>query len=142
MSKLVINDKLTIPWNELTFRSVTSRGPGGQNVNRVNSRALLRWNYEESDALSWEIKQRLRKLYPRYVSEDGQLLISSQRHRALKQNRDDCIRKLRLILLDAASLPKPRRTTRPTRASSLKRRRQKQVVAQKKRLRQSPDFDD
>ena len=142
MSKLIINDRIQIPNDELQISSVRSSGPGGQNVNKVNTKVILRWNLAESESITSHVRHRLMRAAGNQISKEGWLIISSQRHRTRHQNYTDCLHKLRVMILDAAKTPKRRKTSRPTLASQLRHRRNKQKKSDKKKLRQLPKFDD
>ena len=142
MSTLIINKSLTIPLSELRFSSVRSAGPGGQHVNKVNTKVVLRWNLRQSKTLPEEVRQRFSQLWASRISQDGWLTLSSQRHRERRRNFDDCLRKLRVMILDALKPVKPRRSTRPTGASRVRRRRDKQRQSQKKQQRRQPTWPD
>jgi ribosome-associated protein len=141
MSKLIINESIQIPFSEFTFTAVRSQGPGGQNVNKVSSKVILHWPFDDSPSLPDAVRQRFRQLAARYISKAGQVAIASQRSRHRQINREDCLRKLRMILLDAATSPKPRKATKPTRGSVQRRRRQKEITSIKKRQRSAPNLD-
>lgn len=135
---LVINPHLRIPESELEWSFVRSSGPGGQNVNKVASRAVLRWNVAASPSLPAEIKARLRALNPRRITSEGDLLLSSQRFRDQERNRQDCLEKLRQLILQAAARPRPRKATKPTRASHERRLQVKRRRSNRKATRQQP----
>ena len=118
---------------ELTF--VRSSGPGGQNVNKVSSKAQLRWNPGKSGFLSPEVLARLRMLFPSYFTKDGDLLITSQKTRDQLKNREDCLVKLQSMLHEAGKIPKPRIPTRRTKNSVRRRLENKEKNAQKKQER-------
>ena|SRR5437764_1143574 len=124
---LVINPQLQIPDSEFTWTYVRSGGPGGQNVNKVASKAVLRWNLAASPSLPAHVKMRLKTLQRRRVTGEGELVLTSQRYRDQERNREDCLEKLREMIAEAATMPKPRRATRPTRGSKERR------LAEKKR---------
>jgi ribosome-associated protein len=128
--------KIQIPFNELEFSSVRSRGPGGQNVNKTNSAVILRWNLLNSQSISMEVREKLlAKLGPKLTVE-GDLLVRSEVHRDQIQNRGDCIRKLHEILEKALFVPKKRVATKPTFSSKRKRLAGKKTHSEKKVLRQ------
>mgnify|MGYP001812065612 CR=1 FL=1 len=142
MSKLIINDRIQIPFDELHMSSSRSSGPGGQNVNKVNTKVTLHWNVAESTALPEDVQKRLMRVAANRVSKTGYLIVTSQRYRTRQRNYDDCLHKLRVMILDVAKPPKRRKATRPTLNSQLKRRRDKRRKSDKKKLRQLPNFDD
>jgi len=135
---LVVNPQLQIPLAEFRFTFARSSGPGGQNVNKVNSKATLRWRVGESPSLPEQIRRRLLARHRRRLSSTGELLITSQRFRDSGRNMADCLEKLRRLLAEAAVRPRPRKATRPTRASAERRLRRKRGQAWKKQLRRLP----
>jgi len=135
MQFLVISAHWKIPREEFRFRFARSGGPGGQNVNKVSSKAILRWNVRHSPSLSADRRAALEARCRRRLTAEGDLLISSQRFRDAGRNAADCLAKLRRILLAIAAPPKPRKATRPTRASAQRRLDRKRRRALKKRSR-------
>jgi len=132
---LVVNSRLKIPLREFRFTFARSSGPGGQNVNKVNTKALLRWPVTRSPSLPEPVRQRLLAGNPRRITAEGDLLISSQRFRDAGRNLADCLEKLRALLAEVATAPKRRRPTRRTRASVRARLDRKRKHSQKKRGR-------
>ncbi len=124
-----------VPLEEIRFRFVRASGPGGQNVNKVASKAILRWNVRASLRLSEEQKERLTRLAGSRMTRAGELLITSGRFRDQARNAAECLARLRGLLAEAAVVPKPRRPTRPTRASQEKRLKGKRIQSDKKRSR-------
>jgi ribosome-associated protein len=118
---LVITPQLSIPLREIEFSYARSGGPGGQNVNKVNSKATLRWNATTSSALPEEIRQRLIVRYSKRLTVEGELIVTSQRFRDAGRNTADCLEKLRELVLAVTVVPKTRRPTTPSRGA--KRRR-------------------
>jgi ribosome-associated protein len=116
-----INATIAIPESEFTWSFVRSGGPGGQNVNKVASKAVLRWPVAASPSLPAHVKARLIALQQRRVTTEGELIVSSQRYRDQERNRQDCLDKLTEMVRAAAALPKLRRATRPTRGSKARR---------------------
>ena len=134
-----IDDKIVIASNELHWDYARSGGPGGQNVNKVNSKVLLRWNPATSQSLPEPIRARLLKLVAHRLTNDGDLLITSQATRDQGRNTEDCLAKLRAILKNAANPPKPRRATRPTLGSIIRRGDEKARRAVTKKGRRKPE---
>jgi len=132
---LVVTPTWSIPVDEFRFTYSRSGGPGGQNVNKVNSKATLRWQAHGSPSLSSDLWDRLRKRFARRLTEQGELLVSSQRFRDAGRNASDCLEKLRRLLLEIASPPKVRRPTKPSRAARARRLEQKRFQQRRKQAR-------
>lgn len=120
---------------EIKFSTSRSGGPGGQHVNKVNTKVTLKWDIPNSDALSEEQKAvALKKLKSRCSSE-GILLLNSQSGRTQLQNKHAVVLKLEDLLLKAFETRKKRIPTMPTKASINKRLLEKKIQGEKKRLR-------
>ncbi|WP_374033204.1 alternative ribosome rescue aminoacyl-tRNA hydrolase ArfB [Bdellovibrio bacteriovorus] len=128
--------EIQIPFAELDFTYARSRGPGGQNVNRTNSAAILRWNLMSSQVISEELKLRLQSKLAAQLTEDGDILIRSDVHRDQDQNRSECIARLHALLRKALFVPKKRVATKPSRSSVRKRLDTKRKHSETKTLRQ------
>jgi ribosome-associated protein len=124
----VVTDHIHIPEEELIWSFVRSGGPGGQNVNKVASKAVLRWNVAANRSLPDDIKARLEQQQHHRITTDGDLLFTSQRYRDQERNRLDCLDKLRQMLRAAAIKPKTRRKTKPSRAA-----KERRLAAKKRR---------
>ena len=135
---LEITPTLQIPDSEFTWTFARSGGPGGQNVNKVASKALLRWDIAASTALPDDVKIRLALQQKRFFTQDGGVIIMSQRYRDQDRNRDDCLEKLRTIILQALSVPKTRKKTRPSRGSKRARLQDKRRNSAIKQTRRRP----
>src|SRR3954470_22341500 len=118
---LTVNDAITIPDAEFDWSYARSGGPGGQNVNKVSSKAVLRWAGQASPSLPDHVKHRLVALNRRRGTTEGEVLLTSQRYRDQDRKRQDCLEKLTELVRAAATLPRPRRATRPTRGSHKRR---------------------
>ncbi len=127
---------IQILFAELDFTYARSRGPGGQNVNRTNSAAILRWNLMSSQVISDELKLRLQAKLAAQLTEDGDILIRSDVHRDQDQNRSECIARLHALLRKALFVPKKRVATKPSRSSVRKRLDTKRKHSETKTLRQ------
>src|SRR5262245_20702854 len=97
---LAINHRWTIPDDELAWQFVRSGGPGGQNVNKVASKAVLHWELANNQTVPEAVKARLAALHRRRVTKDGLLVLSSQRFRDQDKNKQDCLEKLRDMLVE------------------------------------------
>jgi ribosome-associated protein len=127
-----LGDHANIPLSEITVHASRSSGPGGQHANVTASRIAAVFDVEASTALSDEQRQRiLAKLGPRVVA-------IAQDARGQAQNRELALERLRERLTAALHVPPPRRPTRPTRASELRRQEAKRIQAQRKRGRRRP----
>lgn len=132
---LAITANLQIPLREFEFTFSRSSGPGGQNVNKLNTKALLRWSVVTSPTLPDAVRRRLLTMHARRITVEGDLLVSSQRFRDAGRNTADCLEKLRAMIAEAATPVRPRRPTRPTRASVRRRIENKRRQSQKKQGR-------
>ena len=134
---LEITPDLIIPMSQLEWTFVRSSGPGGQNVNKVSSKAVLRWRVATSGLLDADSLARLAVSFPAHVTKDGELVIASQRTRDAVKNRADCLEKLKAMLLLAVKKPKRRIPTRPTKGSVQRRLNAKARHSQRKRNRRT-----
>ncbi len=140
---LVVNSELQIPGEQIAMTFARSAGPGGQNVNKVNSKAVLRWNVAISPSLPEEVKARFLERFSGRINQAGELVLASDRHREQSRNVADCYDKLRHLILSVLVAPRKRIKTRPTRASTERRLQNKQQVSrQKQRRRYRPENDD
>ncbi len=106
---------------ELRFHFARAGGPGGQNVNKVNTKAELRVRPEALRGLSGRALSRLRTLFANRLTSEGDLLITAETGRSQLANRRECLKRLREILVPAQQEPKIRKRSRPTRASNQRR---------------------
>ncbi len=118
---IAIAPGLSIGEDELDFDFVRSSGPGGQNVNKVETAAQLRFDAAHSPSLNDHVRARLKTLAGRRMTKDGVVVISAQRFRTQEMNRKDAIDRLVELLRAAAHRPKTRRPTRPTLSSKTRR---------------------
>ena len=107
--------------HEVWFIAVRSRGPGGQNVNKVSSAAQLFWLYEWSTGLNADEKARVRFKLKNIINKQGEVYLRSDESRDQVRNKALCLEKLERVLHEALFRPKPRRATKPTRSSKIKR---------------------
>lgn len=132
---LQINDRLAIPAGELHYTFARSSGPGGQHVNKANTKVVLRWNVAGSRALNCEIRGRFLERYRARISNRGDVIIACDQHREQGANRRACQDRLRQMVQSVARRPKKRQRTKPPRSAVEKRLREKRAVADKKQRR-------
>jgi ribosome-associated protein len=133
---------ILIPDEDLSVAFVRAGGPGGQNVNKVSSAVQLRFALNASQALSPAVKNRLRALAGRRVTDDGSLLIIARSQRSQEQNRREAEQRLADLIRAAAIEPKTRRATRPTLGSKVRRLEGKTRRSTVKRGRSRVSADD
>jgi ribosome-associated protein len=123
---------------ELAFEAFRSSGPGGQNVNKVETAVRLRFDLRRSPSLPEPVKARLARLAGRRVTGDGKLILEAQRFRTQERNRADALARLTGWIARAWEEPKRRRPTRPTAGSRQRRLDEKKRRAALKRRRDRP----
>ncbi|HEV2524478.1 MAG TPA: alternative ribosome rescue aminoacyl-tRNA hydrolase ArfB [Gammaproteobacteria bacterium] len=121
--------------SELQFSFIRSPGPGGQNVNKVATAVLLRFNVMHSPSLPEAVRLRLIALLGTKITTHGDLLIKATRYRTQERNKQDAIDRLQTVLKRAAKVPKKRKKTRPTLASKERRLTNKKLQGKTKALR-------
>jgi len=122
---------VTIPAAALEMRAVRSSGPGGQNVNKVASKILLRVELRRIEGLPRDARERLAALVESRLDAEGRLLITSQRFRDQPRNLEDAREKLRALVARALQQPKKRRPTRAGAAARERRLEAKRRDAQR-----------
>ena len=139
---LIVSRRVRIPLEEFRFTFARSGGPGGQNVNKVNTKVTLHWPVRSSPSLPEDVRERFCGRYRRRINKLGEVVIQSARYRDQARNVSDCLAKLRDMLRQVAVAPKQRKPTRPTRASQERRLREKKARTQKKQARRRPANDE
>ena len=133
-----ITDHIFLDENELHWDFVRSFGPGGQNVNKVATAVQLRFDAGQSPNLNPEIRNRLRAIAGRKMTPDGVLIITARRFRYQERNRMDALERLVTLIRQAASPPKRRIRTAPSRSSREERLRKKKLRGGTKKERKKP----
>jgi ribosome-associated protein len=133
-----INDWIAIDEGELHFEFLRASGPGGQNVNKVSTAVRLRFDVCACPSLPEEVRARLRRLAGRRVGQDGVLSIEARRFRTQEANRRDAVERLVRLIGQAVEKPKPRRETKPSRGSNVRRLEAKRRRGQAKQTRRPP----
>ncbi|MCK6532770.1 MAG: aminoacyl-tRNA hydrolase [Polyangiaceae bacterium] len=136
---LLVRGDLIIPERDLSIRATRASGPGGQNVNRVSTKVELRFDLPGTTALDPGCKARLRRLAESRLDADGFVVIVSQVTRSQSQNIEQAKAKLVELIRAALIVPKRRKKTRPTRASTERRLDDKRRQSQKKQGRGRSD---
>ena len=139
---LTVTPDIRVPLREFHFTFSRSSGPGGQNVNKVNTKATLRWAVATTKSLSDDVRERFSTKYRRRITSEGDLLVVSQRFRDQGRNVADCLEKLREMLFSVSVAPKPRKRTKPSRSSVKRRLEGKRRRAKTKQLRRRPASED
>jgi ribosome-associated protein len=139
---LRITPQVTIPLEELRFRFSRSSGPGGQHVNRVETRVELLFDVGRSPSLGAAEKAQLLERLKSYIDKDGVLHLIASSSRSQWRNRQEAIARFQGLLTRALRPRKARRPTRPSRAAQERRLRAKQARSARKRSRQRPEFED
>jgi ribosome-associated protein len=140
VSLLHITSGLSIDTDLISERFTHASGPGGQNVNKVASAVILRFDAKRA-ALPFQIHARLEALAGSRLTKDGAIVIRASQYRDQQRNREDARERLIALLREAATVPKKRRATKPTRTSKEKRLEKKKVHSRLKQTR-SKRFDD
>ncbi|MCG6188333.1 MULTISPECIES: alternative ribosome rescue aminoacyl-tRNA hydrolase ArfB [Maribellus] len=126
--------------NECTYSATRSSGPGGQNVNKVNTRVELRFPVNESSVFSEKEKDLIRQKLGNRINSESELLLFSESERSQLANRKKVFERFILLVKNALTPKKKRIKTSPTAGSKQKRLEKKKINAQKKQLRKPPEI--
>nr|WP_287562237.1 alternative ribosome rescue aminoacyl-tRNA hydrolase ArfB [Desulfobacter sp.] len=136
---LKISDHISIPDTSIEFYPIRSRGPGGQNVNKVSSGVHIRFDIHASD-LTEEIKAKLLSLNDKRITPQGIIVIKAMTFRSAAKNREDGLERLAELIRRALRPVKKRKATRPTRGSKEQRLDSKNRRSRVKVLRKKIDI--
>jgi ribosome-associated protein len=139
---LRITDKISIDPAELEEVFVRASGPGGQNVNKVSTSVQLKFDARRSPSLPNDVRERLQRLAGRRLTGDGVIVITASRFRSQARNREDARARLMELIRQAATPAKPRRATKPTYASKVRRAESKRRRGRLKSLRRPAGWDE
>lgn len=137
-----VNPRVSLDESELDFEFIRSSGPGGQNVNKVSTAVRLRFDATNSPSLPEDVRRRLFTLAGRRIGGDGFLTILAQSERTQESNRREAIDRLVELIAKACERPKPRRPSKPTHGSQLRRLASKKKHSEAKSRRKGPGTSD
>lgn len=132
---VVINEQVVIPLAELLFRFSTSSGPGGQHVNKAETRVTLLFDVAGSPSLDEEVRERLLRGLAGRLDKEGVLQVQVQESRSQWRNRETAVFRFQALLAAALIKPKKRKPSKPSRAAQEKRLEAKKKQGQRKRER-------
>jgi ribosome-associated protein len=126
---------IAIPMSEVEFTYARSSGPGGQNVNKTETKAVLRWNLDRATWIAPDVKERFRTAFSSRLTADGDVVIHSDETRNRSINEKACLQKLTEMLRRVWFAPKKRVATKPTRSSQRRRVEAKRLRSEVKKNR-------
>ena len=139
---LVLLRGVRVPRGEVAVQVSRASGPGGQHVNRTESRVTLRFCLRDSPSIPEEERARMLGKLESRLTRTGEVLVSSEKYRDQLRNREEAFRVLEQLLRSAMERPRSRRPSRPTRASVQRRLDEKRLRGTRKQGRQKPGGED
>jgi ribosome-associated protein len=124
-----------VPRSEISMAFSRSSGAGGQNVNKVNSKAEVRWDIASSDSVPQDVLGRFLSRYRNRLDAEGLVLVTSERHRDRERNVEDAVEKIEEWVQSVWDKPKPRIKTKPSKGAKRRRVKEKRHDGDKKKVR-------
>ncbi|HWA00345.1 MAG TPA: alternative ribosome rescue aminoacyl-tRNA hydrolase ArfB [Caulobacterales bacterium] len=137
-----VTETIAIDERDLEERFIRAGGPGGQNVNKLSSAVELRFALRGFTEMPEDVRARLTHLAGRRATLEGVIVIKAQSHRTQERNRDDALARLKELIVRATHRPKPRKATKPTFASKVRRLDSKTRRGETKAMRGRPRGED
>lgn len=138
MGVIVVTPRVSLDTREIEETFIRASGPGGQNVNKVSTAVQLRFDVRHSPSLPEDVRARLEVLAGARLTRDGVIVLTADRHRSQERNREDALARLIDLIRTAAHRDRPRRPTRPTKGSQVRRLDKKKARGTIKGLRGNP----
>lgn len=135
---LVVMPELVIPGHELELSASKASGPGGQHVNKANTRITIRWNVSASSVLSDEQKERIHAKLGHHLGSEGYIVVHSSDSRSQEANRKHALERLARLIAQALFVPKRRMKTRISATAVEERLREKEKRSATKKMRRIP----
>lgn len=126
--------------HELAFKTARSGGPGGQHVNKTESRVQMRWHAASSPGVPEAVKTRFAAAYRNRINESGEVVIDCDETRSQHRNREICLERLTAMLSAVAKPPKARKKSKPGKSELARRRKSREAHAAKKAARRKVDY--